>query len=144
MLFRSWLPKEDEPVDVTDVMAHLRDLARTYKVGAISYDPRFFDVPAKMLYDEGLPMVEIPQSLERMTPAVGSLYELVRQGRITHDGDPGFDAQILAAVARLNERGFTLSKGKSRGRIDAAVALALAVDRAQHQKKARAPLVVLR
>ena len=57
---------------------------------------------------------------------------------------PGFDAQILAAVARLNERGFTLSKGKSRGRIDAAVALALAVDRAQHQKKARAPLVVLR
>lgn len=141
---RIWLPKEDEPVDVTDVMAHLRDLARTYKVGAISYDPRFFDVPAKMLYDEGLPMVEIPQSLERMTPAVGSLYELVRQGRITHDGDPGFDAQILAAVARLNERGFTLSKGKSRGRIDAAVALALAVDRAQHQKKARAPLVVLR
>lgn len=139
-----WLPKEDEPVDVTDVMAHIRKLAKTYKVGAVSYDPRFFDVPAKMLYDEGLPMVEIPQSLERMTPAIGSLYELVRAGRITHDGNPAFDAQVLAAVPRLNERGFTLSKGKSRGRIDAAVALALAVDRAQHQKKPRAPLVVLR
>ena len=140
---RSWLPTVDEPVDVTDIMAHLRDLANRYRVGAISFDPRFFDVPAKMLYDEGLPLVEIPQSIEHMTPACGHLYELIRSQRITHRRDPVFTQQVLNGVPRFNERGFTLSKGKSRNRIDAGVALALAVDRATHQKKPRAPLVIL-
>src|SRR3990172_1386218 len=65
---RLWLPTSDQPVDVTDVMEHIRELARAYDVQAISYDPRFFDVPAKMLADEGLTMVEIPQSVEHMTP----------------------------------------------------------------------------
>ena len=125
---RLWLPRADKPVDVTDVMQHLRDLDAAYTLQGVSYDPRFFDVPAKMLEDEGLPMVEIPQSLERMTPAVGSLYELIRSGGLSHDGDDLFANQILNAVARFNERGFTLAKAKSRGRIDATVAAALGVD----------------
>lgn len=140
---RIWVPTADEPVDVTDLMGYLRELTKRYRVGAVSFDPRFFDVPAKFLYDEGLPMVEVPQSVEQMTPAVGALYELVKGAGLTHDRDPLFAQQVLNAIPRLNERGFTLSKGKSRGRIDAAIALALAVDRAQHKKKPRAPLVVL-
>jgi phage terminase large subunit-like protein len=129
-----WLPTSDQPVDTTDVMAYLRELADQFDVRAISFDPRFFDVPAKYLEDEGLPMVEIPQSLERMTPAIGNLYELIRGNQITHDADEAFATQVLNAVARLNERGFTLAKGKSRGRIDATIALALALERAQRQE----------
>lgn len=125
-----WVPTADEPVDVTAVMQYLRDLDGTYDVQAISFDPRFFDVPAKFLLDEGLPMMEIPQSLERMTMAVGDLYAAVMGGTVTHDGDPAFTAQVMAAQPRFNERGFTIAKGKSHGRIDAAVAAALAVDRA--------------
>lgn len=127
-----WLPTKDEAVDVTDVMQHLRDLDGMFDLQAVSYDARFFDVPAKMLDDEGLPMVEIPQSLERMTPAVGQLFEMIKRGELTHDGDTGFTAQVLNAVPRFNERGFTLAKAKSRGRIDAAVAAALMADRANH------------
>jgi phage terminase large subunit-like protein len=125
---RVWLPTADEPVDATDVMQHLRQLDAGYELQAVSFDPRFFDVPAKMLADEGLPMEEIPQSLERMTPAVGSTFELIGRGGLAHDGETVFEAQVLGAVARYNERGFTLAKGKSRGRIDAAVALCLALD----------------
>jgi phage terminase large subunit-like protein len=79
-------------------------------------------------------MIEVPQSVERMTAAVGSLYELIRSGGLTHDGEDAFTAQVLNAVPRFNDRGFTLAKGKSRGRIDAAVALALAVDRVQREE----------
>ncbi len=129
---RAWVPSADEPVDVTDVMEYIRELARAYDVQAVSYDPRFFDVPAKMLTDEGLPLVEIPQSVERMTGVVGALLELVKRGELAHDGDPVLAQHVLNAVARFNERGFTLAKAKSRGRIDAVVALALAVDRALH------------
>ena len=127
---RFWVPSEDEPVDVTDVMQHLRDLATTFDVQAISYDPRFFDVPAKMLADEGLPLVEIPQSVERMTSVLGSLLEAIKRGELRHDGDELLARHVLNAVPRFNERGFTLQKSKSRGRIDGAIALGLAVDRA--------------
>lgn len=126
--FKLWVPSRDEPVDVSDVMQYVRKLDRTYTLQGVSFDPRFFDVPAKMLLDEGLPMIEVPQSVERMTPAIGSTYEIIRNGDLSHDGDPVVTEQVLNAVARYNDRGFTLSKPKSRGRIDAAIALSLAVD----------------
>jgi phage terminase large subunit-like protein len=141
---RLWIPTADEPVDVTDVMEHLRELARAYDVQAISFDPRFFDVPAKMLADEGLPLIEVPQSVERMTVACGSLLELIKRGELRHDGDDAFATHVLNAVPRFNERGFTLQKSKSRGRIDAAIALALAADQAQHPEPTYEAAIVWR
>jgi phage terminase large subunit-like protein len=140
--FRLWVPTKDEPVDVTDVMHHLRVLRDTYKVGGMSFDPRFFDVPAKLLHDEGLPMVEIPQSPERMTPIIGDLYDRIQQGTIHHDGTETVTEQVLNAIPRFTDRGFTLQKQKSRGRIDAPISLALAVDRAQNRAKPRPALFV--
>jgi phage terminase large subunit-like protein len=130
---RLWVPTVDEPVDVTDVMGQLRELDRLYDLRAVSYDPRFFDVPAKMLADEGLHMEEVPQSPERMTTAIGSLLEVIKRSELRHDGDEAFTTHVLNAVPRLNERGFTLQKSKSRGRIDGVIALALAVDQALRQ-----------
>jgi len=133
VMARFWVPTLDQPVDVTDVMEHIRELARAYDVRAVSFDPRFFDVPAKMLEDEGLPMVEVAQSVDRMTLVCGSLLEIVKRGEIRHDGDALLRTHVLNAVPRFNEREFTLQKSKSRGRIDGAVALALAVDRAMRE-----------
>ena len=138
---RIWSPTEERPVDTTDIMRYLRELDERYDVQAISFDPRFFDVPAKYLGDEGLPMMEVPQSQERMTMAVGGVYEAIIKGEVTHDGDEAFTTQVINAVPRFNERGFTLTKGKSRGKIDAAVALALAYDRVQRQEVSLEPMV---
>ena len=65
-----------------------------------------------------------------MTSILGSLLELIKRGELRHDGHLVMAQHVLNAVPRFNERGFTLQKSKSRGRIDAAIALALAVDRA--------------
>lgn len=140
---RIWAPADDKPVDVSDVMHHIRELAGRYDVKAVSFDPRFFDYPATVLGDEGLPMVEIPQSIERMTAACGRAYELIRAERVTHPKDQVFAQHVLNARPRFNERGFTLAKSKARGRIDACIALCLALDRAeQRAEPARAPLVM--
>jgi phage terminase large subunit-like protein len=72
-------------------------------------------------------MLEFPQSLERMTPAVGETYERIMRGELAHSEDGRFTRQVLSAVARFNERGFMLAKSKSRDRIDAAVAMCMAV-----------------
>jgi phage terminase large subunit-like protein len=74
--------------------------------------------------------MEVPQSVERMTTVCGDLLELIKRGDIHHDGDDQLATHVLNAVPRFNERGFTLQKSKSRGRIDACIALALAVDQA--------------
>jgi phage terminase large subunit-like protein len=142
---RVWMPSGGETVDLADVVQHIRDLCTQFDVREVSFDPRLFELPARQLVDEGLPLVEVPQSVERMTPIVGALFEAIRKGEITHDKDEVFANQVVNAVPRLNERGFTLSKSKSapRGHIDACIALALAVDRANHVVKPRPPVVVL-
>jgi phage terminase large subunit-like protein len=127
---RVWVPEADKPIDVTDVMHYLRGQAALFDVEAISFDPRFFDVPAKMLGDEGLVMFEVPQSIERMTAAYGSLYEAIQRRTITHEADEVFASHVLNAVPRFSERGFMLEKSKSRAKIDGVAALALAYDQA--------------
>jgi len=132
-----WMPRLGQTVDIAAVTQYLRDLAQRYRVMAISYDPRLFELPAIMLQEGGLPMVEAPQSVEQMTPIVGALFERIREGGISHEADELFASHVVNAVPRLNERGFTLSKSKSapRGHIDAVIALALAVDRYAHRVK---------
>lgn len=104
-----------------------RDLADLFTIVEVTYDPRFFEVPARILEDEGFNMVEFPQSVERMTPACGQAFEAIVDGLVVHDGDPDLGAHVKAAALRPNERGFTLSKGKSKRKIDAAVALVIAL-----------------
>ena len=122
-----WTPTTDRKLDVSDIVAHVRGECTRLNVAAVFYDPRLFELAGAQLLDEGFPMVEFPQSLERMTPAVGGAFDAIKRGDLTHDGDALFDAHILAAAARLNERGFTVSKSKSRDPIDACVALVLAL-----------------
>jgi phage terminase large subunit-like protein len=121
-----WMPRDDGRLDVSDAMQWIRDLDAMYRLKTVMYDPRFFDLPAQQLADEGFPMLEFPQSLERMTPAVTGAFEAIKRNEISHDGDPAFESQVLNAVARFNERGFTLAKSKSKGRIDSAVAMCIA------------------
>ena len=138
-----WVPQKDTPVDITEVMGYLRELCSNYQVGAISYDPRLFEYPAMILHEEGLPMVNIPQSPARMVPIIGNVYERILNKEITHDDDEVFATQVLNAIPKLYENGFTLQKSKSRGRIDAAVAMSLAVDRAIFKTPPRPPVVAL-
>ena len=60
------------PVDASDVMEYLRELDRTYDLqGRELRSPLLRRARQDFLTDEGLPMIEVPQSLERMTKAIG-------------------------------------------------------------------------
>lgn len=125
------VPEPGHPLSSAENRTAVQKLAG--KFGAlreIDFDPWSFSESAEMLADEGLPMVEFDQSNARMAPASERLYELIRERRIVHDGDETLRAQILAAVASETERGWRISKRKTKERIDACVALAMAADRA--------------
>lgn len=136
---RAWLPDGDT-VDVASVEAHLRDLHRRYRLVEVAYDPAYFQRSAEVLTDDGLPMVEFPQSAQRMVPACQIAYEWICAGRVVHDGSPVFCDQVESAAPRMTESGWRLSKGKSKRKIDAAVALVMMVARATERAEVDDPV----
>lgn len=136
-----WFPAGDT-IDVAAVESHLRELHRTYDVKEVAYDPAYFERSAQALTDDGLPMVEFPQSAQRMVPACQTAYELICGGLVEHDGNAVFSDQVLAAVPRETDSGWRISKGKSKRKIDAAVAMVIAVARATAREQAPTPFFV--
>lgn len=126
---RLWFPKGNT-VDVAGVEAHLRQLHLALNVREFAYDPAYFERSAQALADDGLPMLEFPQSAARMVPACQTGYSLICAGSVVHAGIPSFTDQVLAAAVRQTDDGWRLSKGKSRRKIDGAIALVIALHRA--------------
>jgi phage terminase large subunit-like protein len=131
-------------LNIFAVEEYLRELHRRFPVPACQiddvgpagpafcYDPAFFHRSAAVLEGEGLAMARFAQHDSLMIPASQSLYQLVVEGKIAHDGDPVLMRQINNAIADQKPRGWRLTKVKgSRKKIDAAVACAIAVYSAQ-------------
>ena len=123
-------PVEGWVLPIAEVDNHIRQLADTLNVVAIGYDKRFMIGSAPQLEAEGLPMVMVPQSNQRMVPAFADWYERITQGAFEHDGDPVY-ARHVAAGVRLDisggDGGWRLTKGRSKKKIDACYATAIAV-----------------
>jgi hypothetical protein len=120
-----WRPDPGSPVDHLDVFNYIRKQAVGTSFRGVVYDPRFFELPGRMLEDEGILAIQFDQSPQRMAPACGLAYDLILESRIVHNGDPDLAGHVKNAVKREQERGFTLSKGKSKRHIDAAITLCM-------------------
>lgn len=109
------------------------------------YDPHFFARSAELLTDDGLTMLEWPQTDARMIPASQRLYELVIAGEIVHDGDRQARSQVRNVVAREKERGWRISRPIGSGKcVDYPVALSMSAlgatawrERTQHKPQVR-------
>ena len=139
----------DWKLNIFEVEEHLKELRARFPAPSatiddellpgpeFSYDPAYFHRSASVLEGEGLAMVEFPQHDSRMIPASQGLYQLVAEGKIAHDGDPTLRRHVENAIADQKPRGWRLTKPKgSRRKIDAAIALAIAVHRAQNAETA--------
>ena len=124
-----WNPEVDGS-DIAGVEAYLREIHNSYEVREFVYDPAFFERSAEALSDEGMNLVTFPQSASRMIPACGNAYEMIVSKKVAHDGSPTFTDQVLSAAQRMSDKGWTLSKGKSRRKIDSCIAMVMALDRA--------------
>jgi phage terminase large subunit-like protein len=82
----------------------------------------------------GSTAVNFPQSDARMCPASERLYRAVMERRIVHDGHPQLAAHVRTAVAKQKRRGWRLHRA-GREPIDAVIALAVALDRAEHAEE---------
>ena len=119
-------------VPIADVEQAIRDACRRWTVREIVCDPFQWARTYQTLEAEGLPIVEYPQSPQRMVPATQRFYEAVLNEGLTHFGDPGLARHIDNCVLRVDARGSRLAKEtrNSPRKIDLAVAAVMALDRA--------------
>lgn len=129
-------------VDVSMIEDYLRQIHRQYRIMEFAYDPAYFQRSAEALSDDGLNMVEYPQTGSRMVPACGNAYELITNAKIIHDGSPTFTDQVLSAEQRMTDNGWRLSKGRSRRKIDACIAMVMALDRATKRPDSNVPSII--
>lgn len=126
-------PAEAEwAVPIADVEQVIRESCRRWKVREIVADPFRWARSLQLLTDEGLPVVEFPQTASRMTPATQRFYEAVMNHSVTHSGDVRLARHLANACLRVSARGQRLEKETkySARKIDLAVAAVMALDRA--------------
>jgi len=122
----------DWRVDILNVEDEIRKACRRWQVREIVCDPYRWARTYQVLEDEGLPVVEFPQSPSRMVPATQRFYEAVLNRTLTHSGDPRLARHLANCVIRTDNRGSRLSKDAkgSPRKIDLAVSAVMALERA--------------
>jgi phage terminase large subunit-like protein len=135
-LLKLWeKPANDEErnwrVNPLDIEAAIDEFCRTHNVIEVCYDPYRMQRSAAVLLEQGVPMVEFPQSPSRMVPATGAFYEAVMTGGLRHDRSLALTRHILNAATKNDPRGTKIVKSAYTKKIDAAVASIMAFSRAQ-------------
>lgn len=119
-------------VPVEAVEDAIRAACRRWQVREIVCDPFRWARTYQILEGEGLPVVEFPQSPQRMVPATQRFYEAVLNAGLTHSGDARLARHIDNCVIKTDQRGPRLMKDakNSPRKIDLAVAAVMAFWRA--------------
>jgi phage terminase large subunit-like protein len=107
------------------------DLCRRFRVVSIGYDPWQSTQLAQRLRAEGIEMVEFRTTTANFSPAILELDAAMRSGRLEHDGNPVLEWCLGNVVGKADRRGNLYpTKARPEQKIDAAVALMMAIGRA--------------
>ena len=124
-------PTPGNVVDFRIVEDTIRDLCDRFDVREIAFDPHLARNMMNTLREDGYPAVEMRQGWVTMAPAIKELERAIIAGRFRHGGHPvlrwNFD-NIAVETDKAGNKAF--HKGRSKDRIDGAVAAAMAVGRA--------------
>ena len=107
------------------------ELGERYNIREIAFDRWNASMMVQNLQDDGFTMVPFGQGFKDMSPPTKELMRLVLEGRINHGGHPILRWNMDNAFVRTDPSGnIKLDKEKSTEKIDGAVAMVMALDRA--------------
>ena len=124
-----WHPDDYDVIDIQAVEGYILELVKSFNVKEVAYDPAFFERSAQVLLDNGVNMVNFPQSHARMVPACGNAYDMIVNKKVIHNATATFTDQVLSAAQKVTDSGWRLSKGRSKRKIDGAIAMVIMLDR---------------
>jgi phage terminase large subunit-like protein len=123
-------------VPMADVEQAIRIACGTYEVEGVYWDPARWSRNMQALAAEGLPILEYPQSVQRMIPATTMFFDAVMDGKLSWVNDEkgkALAAHVAAAEVRESKDGAMIQKPtfvEAKANIDCAVAALMAHDRA--------------
>ncbi len=115
---------------VLECVAEIDALAERFRLVEVVFDPWRFGQASQELQARGVPVVAFPQSDARMIPASDRVYRAIVEGRLTLPDDAELRAHAHTAIARHSRRGWRIDKVRGSDNIDAVIALAMALERA--------------
>lgn len=131
---------EGNVIDYAYIKRDLLSLAETYRIEAVAYDPWNATQIAVELQAEGIKMIPTRQGFATASEPLKTTEKLIRSQLLIHGGNPVLRYCVSNAVAESDAAGnLKLAKHRSAGRIDGAVALAMAVGRASFHEEAVEP-----
>src|SRR5215207_1455072 len=122
------------PGDETDfghIEDDLRELCGRFRVESVGTDPWQAAHLSQRLRAEGVPMFDFRTTTQNLSPAINELDAAMRSGRLRHDGNPVLAWCVGNVVGQEDRRGNLFPAKVRENRIDAAVALMMAIGRAQ-------------
>jgi phage terminase large subunit-like protein len=118
-------------VDYSVIEARLHVLMAQYDVAEIAVDPWNARGLTAKLQQDGVPAVEVAQTMANLTSASKALEQLVLSQKLRHDGHPVLRWNVANAVADVDGNGnLKPSKKRSHERIDGVSALVTGLSRA--------------
>lgn len=133
---RSWERTAVDPpewlVPIDEAEEEIRGACKRWDVVEIACDTARWMRTFQILDAEGLPVVEFPQSPQRMTPATAQTYEAVTNRQVEYVESPALERHVSNAQLRVTSRGAQLAKetASSDKKIDLAVCMVMGVARA--------------
>lgn len=124
-------PTPGNVVDFRVVEDQVRELCASFNVREIAFDPHLARNMLNNLLEDGLPAVEMRQGWVTMAPAVKELERAILGTGFRHGGHPVLRWNFENIEVKTDPAGNRMfHKGKSKDKIDGAVAAAMAVARA--------------
>jgi phage terminase large subunit-like protein len=123
------------------IETEVRELCSRFRVLSVGYDPWQSTQMSQRLRAEGVPMFEFRATTQNFSPAIIEIDAAMRAGRLRHDGNPVLEWRLGNVVGKADRRGNLYpTKQRPDQKIDAAVALMMAMGRAMSEEDPNAGL----
>jgi phage terminase large subunit-like protein len=120
--------------DFDTIESDVRAMCSRFHVLSVGYDPWQSTQMSQRLRLDGVPMFEFRATTQNFSPAIIELDAAMRAGRLRHDGNPVLEWCLGNVTGKPDRRGNLYpTKQRSDQKIDAAIALMMAIGRAMSQ-----------
>ena len=118
---------------ILDAAEMIRDLAETYVIAEITYDPMRAVQLGQELAERGITASSYPQTDVRTIPASARLRDAIVRQKLVLPDDPELRRHAANAIARSKPRGWKIEAPDRSSNIDGITALMMALDRFENQ-----------
>jgi hypothetical protein len=122
-----WRPTKAAPLNFSEVEDYIRQRARQFHLVECRVDPYQAARSVALLRAERIPMVEYPQTVGTITTMVTTLLDCLQSGALVLYPSDELREQATNAIILNAGRGFKFAKERGSRKIDALIALSMAV-----------------